>query len=102
MSHEIIYLEQFDSHSFEIRNDLNTRTLCTQGGRVTTSTRVHAGNHGAERWTKRIAWSRVVHIGAHDDLPSEKGRLGWKQSVSQRRKAYDEVEDRRWHLQAWR
>jgi hypothetical protein len=61
-------LEQFDSHGFEVGNDFNSRTLCSQGSRVTTSARVHAGNDGTERWTKGVSRSGVVNISAHDNL----------------------------------
>ena len=80
MRWEVGYLEQFDSHGFEIGNDFHARSLCAQGSRVTACTRVHAGDNGAEGWTKRIPWSRVVDVSSHDDLllaSSMRRTYGW-------------------------
>ena len=62
------YLEQFDSHGFEIRDYLNSRALSAQRSRVTTGARVHTGNNGTERWTKGISRSRVIDVSTHDNL----------------------------------
>ena len=62
------YLEQLDGHGFEVGDDFHTRSLCAQRSRVTTSTRVHAGDNGAEGGTERIPWRRVVDVSSHDDL----------------------------------
>ena len=61
-------LEQFDSHSFEIGDNFNSRALSTQGSRVATSAGIHTGNDGAERGTKGIPRGGVIDICSHDNL----------------------------------
>jgi hypothetical protein len=93
-------LEQFDGHGLEVRDDLDTGTLGTQGGRVAAGAGVHAGNDRAEGRTKGISRGRMVDIGAHNNLTLTE--IQWKVLwVSQRQKACDGVEGRRWLLQAW-
>ena len=72
-------LEQFDSHSFEIGDDFNSRALSAQGSRVATSAGIHAGNDGAEGRTKGIPRGGVIDICSHNNL--ELIHIRWDDTV---------------------